>query len=390
MGSGAKPALKPGNERQPPTDRLVPITYRPPNSIIHRISDGERWESVAALYSVGVKELIWENFKTGVPAEINWYLNHYVSCDTPTPDGYNWRFTTSARQGPSPRAGIVFIPQRVAQQPPVTGGDPLKDLEEIRNTLKEIQDSIRTGQEAMHEVLCAVTAEAFARRGLTTDQSLQYLSRDELNLLLTFIECMILSSRRISPFVRGHPNASHSNPASPMGDLARLRIHPDYHYKDALAKEGIQVDKNTRGLFDPGSRSIHLPETATFGQALHEGVHSFSSAARETPVFLGVFGSFLYEGVTQLFTDMVLDDRKWKPATRHDYKKELGCARRLHADFGMAMVANAYFRRDAVPLANAITRRLNINHFELRRLSRLQDDANLRRGHVLCERLGYL
>ena len=51
----------------------------------------------------------------------------------------------------------------------------------MRKTLNEIQDSIRTGQEAMREMLCALTADAFARIGVTTDRSLQYLSRDELN-----------------------------------------------------------------------------------------------------------------------------------------------------------------------------------------------------------------
>ena len=392
MGSGIKPDLKPGNERPPSPDRLVPITYRPLNSTVHRVSDGERWESIAAQYSIGVKELIWENFKTDVPAEINWYLNHYVSCDTPTPDRYNWTFTTSARNGPGPRAGIIYIPQKVVAQQPGTDGAELlqKDLEEMRKTLTEIQEAIRTGQEAMHELLCAMTAEAFAQKGVTTDQSLQYLSGDELNLLLAFLECMILGSPRISPYLRGHPNASHSNPASPMGDMARLRIHPDYHFKDALAKDGIQVDKNTRGLYDPPTRSIHLPDNATFGQALHEAVHTFSSTRREWPVFQDVFGHFLYEGVTQLFTDMILEDRKWNPATRHDYHKELRCAKKLYADYGLAMLANAYFRRDAVPLANAITRRLRINHADLRQLSRQHTNADLRKGHVLCERLGYL
>jgi hypothetical protein len=40
---------------------------------------------------------------------VNWYLHHYVKCDTPTPDRYNWRFSTSSRNGGGFRPGIIFI-----------------------------------------------------------------------------------------------------------------------------------------------------------------------------------------------------------------------------------------------------------------------------------------
>jgi hypothetical protein len=388
MGAPSKAAaLKPGNERQPPPGQLVPITYRPPNSLAHHVSDGERWETVASRYGVPVKELIWENFKTHVPEEINWYLKNYVRCDTPTPDGYNWRFSTSAQNGGGPRAGIIFVPQKANAS---NGADQLaKDMEELQATLKEIQASIKEGQQALNELSCAIATEAFKRRGVGTNHSLRYLGPD-VGLLLHFIECLIITSRSIGPFVSGHPNASHSNPSSPIGDLATLRIHADYHFQDALANEGITVDGNTRGLFDPSTRSIHLPDTATFGQALHEGIHSFSAAKREQPVFQTVFGSFLYEGITQLFTDMVLADHTWDKATRHSYDEELRCAARFTSDFLMTPVANAYFRRQVVPLAEAVARRLRINLGELRRIILRKDNNNRRRGHVLCERLGYI
>jgi hypothetical protein len=106
------PTLKPGNEREPL--RKVPVDYRPPDSVVHYVSDGENWQSVADKYGVDVKALIKANFGTLVPEEVNWYLNHYVCCDTPTPDGYNWRFSSTARKhtSKSPRAGIVYVPPR--------------------------------------------------------------------------------------------------------------------------------------------------------------------------------------------------------------------------------------------------------------------------------------
>jgi hypothetical protein len=58
--------------------------------------------------------LIKANFSTLVPQEINWYLDHYVCCDKTTADGYNWRFSSTARKhrDKSPRAGIIYIPPR--------------------------------------------------------------------------------------------------------------------------------------------------------------------------------------------------------------------------------------------------------------------------------------
>ena len=383
--------LKPGNERPPTPDRLVPPTFQPPDSIVHLVSDNERWETLAVRYSVDVKTLIWENFHTNVPEEVNWYLHNYVGCDTPTVDGYNWTFTTSARRSPGSRAGKIFIPQKptAARQGPSAAEILKKENEELQQMLEDIKKSIREGQEALNEISCAIATDVFRRRGMHTDSSLEYLG-DDRPLLLNFIECMIIKSPHISPFVAGHPNASHSNPSSPIGDLADIGFHPDYHFTDALKNEGIDVGKETRGLFDWHHRKIHLPDDATFGQALHEGVHTFSSTGVNLPPFLAVFGKFLYEGVTQHYTDLVLTDHGWSKATRHKYQDELKCAGRFIREFGFDLVANAYFRFREPPLADAVTRRFQIQTGDLVRIVKQQRNADLFPGHVLCEKLGYL
>ena len=102
------PSLKPGYEIQPKNP--VPPLFRPPDSVEHRVSDGEDWHSVAKRYNLPVEYLIFSNFKTNVPREINWYLREYIGCDLPTGDRKNWKFSTSARSGKGPRAGVVFIP----------------------------------------------------------------------------------------------------------------------------------------------------------------------------------------------------------------------------------------------------------------------------------------
>lgn len=105
-------SLKLGNEKEPPAK--VSIDYRPKDSIAHNVVDGETWQSLADRYGVDVKYLIWINFKTLDSKEINWYLHHYVCCDTPAADRYNWKFTASAQKykTKSPRAGVIYIPPR--------------------------------------------------------------------------------------------------------------------------------------------------------------------------------------------------------------------------------------------------------------------------------------
>jgi hypothetical protein len=104
------PSLKPGNEEKPKPPKLVGPEYRPEGAFDHDVSDGESWQSLADRYKIPAKKIIEDNFKTTNPYEINWYLREYVNCKVPTPDGYNWKFSTSARQGGIPgRAGKVFI-----------------------------------------------------------------------------------------------------------------------------------------------------------------------------------------------------------------------------------------------------------------------------------------
>jgi hypothetical protein len=99
--------LKEGNEVQPPNP--VREDYRPPDGVAHLISDGENWQTLADRYKVPVMTLIESNFATTKPEYINWYLHHYVKCDTTTPDRYNWRFSTSSRHKGGLRPGTIFV-----------------------------------------------------------------------------------------------------------------------------------------------------------------------------------------------------------------------------------------------------------------------------------------
>lgn len=75
------------------------IPYRPRDKPVQ-----EDWGSVARKFGVGVKELIYFNFLTDDPDEVNWYLRHHTGCKKVSPSGNNWMFSNNANPG------IIYIP----------------------------------------------------------------------------------------------------------------------------------------------------------------------------------------------------------------------------------------------------------------------------------------
>lgn len=75
----------------------------------------EDWGSVARKFGVPVRELIFFNFMTLDPAEVNWYLSHHTGCNKPSPSGDNWMFSNSANPGiiyiPPPEDRVNFAPE---------------------------------------------------------------------------------------------------------------------------------------------------------------------------------------------------------------------------------------------------------------------------------------
>jgi len=76
----------------------------------------DTWESVADRFMVDVNELIYFNFLTTQPDEVNWYLRHYVGCNKVSPSGNNWMFSNSANPG------FIFIPP--AEHDPIDVDEP--------------------------------------------------------------------------------------------------------------------------------------------------------------------------------------------------------------------------------------------------------------------------
>jgi hypothetical protein len=63
----------------------------------------DTWETVAQQYSMDVRRLIYFNFKTNNPQQVNFYLRTYVGCNTPSPTRWNWTF-----RGAKP--GVIYLP----------------------------------------------------------------------------------------------------------------------------------------------------------------------------------------------------------------------------------------------------------------------------------------
>lgn len=133
-----------------------------------------------------------------------------------------------------------------------------------------------------------------------------------------------------------------------------------------------------RGFYHRGTDSIHLRPAANVGHALHEVIHKLAAHA-----FRGVFGGYLDEGMTQYFTDLVLQEQGLEPMKRHLYQPHLACAKKMVLVFGNRPVASAYFQGGTplVDLAKTVVRRLAIDFVELHQL---------RQNDSLCKRFDRL
>lgn len=91
----------------------IPRNYVPPHTKPYKVKDGDSWETVAAALGMKAWDLIYMNFQTRDPAEVNWYLHHYVGCHRQTHDGKNWMFSSGANPG------IIHVPPKTIVMPPL-------------------------------------------------------------------------------------------------------------------------------------------------------------------------------------------------------------------------------------------------------------------------------
>jgi hypothetical protein len=109
--------------------KLVPTTYRPAGAVIYPVTPRDSWVSLAWSFSIGAWDLIDFNFPgmkkvmlsdfQKATRNVNWYLAEYVGCNTPSPSGQNYVFTSGLTQGKGAwKAGNIFLPPAKPPTPP--------------------------------------------------------------------------------------------------------------------------------------------------------------------------------------------------------------------------------------------------------------------------------
>lgn len=106
----------------------VPVSHVPQGTR-HPVKTGDSWASVAQANGLDPWDLIDFNFPGMKQAKqldfqracrnVNWYLREYVGCQTPSPDGRNWAFSSGLTRGQGAwKGGVIYIPtQKPAPAP---------------------------------------------------------------------------------------------------------------------------------------------------------------------------------------------------------------------------------------------------------------------------------
>jgi hypothetical protein len=106
MALETKPALEVGKAFVPAGSSRYP--YR----------DGESFVTIAAKHHIEDPwDLIYFNFRTKNPREVNWYLKHYCGCTRQTADGHNYMFSSGDRRDGQP--GYIYIPTTTLEMEPL-------------------------------------------------------------------------------------------------------------------------------------------------------------------------------------------------------------------------------------------------------------------------------
>ncbi|MGH7908962.1 MAG: hypothetical protein ACRENW_03815 [Thermodesulfobacteriota bacterium] len=256
---------------------------------------------------------------------------------------------------------------------PITSGPEFQAEMEAYKKLKERFETARKEHEKRlaPPPLNLFPLEVFKRAGV---KPITIVGNTTASLIQTVLE----RSRALRPYIGQKlgrvmiPKNFIHHGSDPQFNAAYTKLHK------IVIQFGSKEEKELitkRGFYHRQTDAIHLRPYANVGDALHEAIHKFSS-----PGFRTIFGGYLDEGVTQYFTDLVLEEQGLGKMTTHSYQDQLRCANQLVGLFSHDLVAKAYFRGVGLEsLARNVAGRLNSNLTELTRLKR--DDT-------LCKRLG--
>ena len=125
-----------------------------------------------------------------------------------------------------------------------------------------------------------------------------------------------------------------------------------FGYKSPLTDQQRAEVRKAGGYYERSSDTVNLPSTGVFGSALHESVHRLSG-----PSFQNLLGHFLNEGITQFFTDIIIQDELLPSHTNHSYGPNLKSAQRLVSLVGgLDLPAQVYFQNSTAAHAEMMVK----------------------------------
>ena len=227
--------------------------------------------------------------------------------------------------------------------------EKLAAIETIKQYMQEKKAYIAAKERyifEMREQLKLQGLSAARRAGVSTESP---VSGENAALLqtMTLLQTMIEASRLLAPYVSGKRDKSLRVPAN-------FKVDDDGAFKRAKADAHIgsaESGSDVGGFYDRRHDTIHLPQSAHFGEALHEAIHKYSM-----PVIANICHN-LNEGVTQYIADAVLVEQGLPKAERVAYQDKVDCATKLIRQFGFDAVAQLYFLgHNTGGLADAVIR----------------------------------
>ena len=234
--------------------------------------------------------------------------------------------------------------------------EPVAEIEEERSRFNAAK---QTHQRRLAEYAQRDKPHVLKQQGITTDSR---VSSDTPK----WIQAALAESVLLRPYFRK------KFPARAITD-GKFTIESDEDVFNTAAKVYLgnkdNMDKAQRaaafghigGYYDRTDRSVHVRSRTKFGHAVHEAMHKVAS-----PGFFMFWGTFINEGVTQYFTDLLLKEQGLSEVTDHQYGAELACANKLVAATNWQVVAAAYFTEDAA-LREALMKRLKLDLLGLKK-----------------------
>jgi hypothetical protein len=102
-----------------PKKQQLPPNFVPPGGVPYPVKDGDTWKTVASNNGLDASKLVYFNYHTNNPDEVNWYLRRNAGCTKATPDGKNYVFSTS-----KPPKYIYLYPRNLSFNAEEVTGDP--------------------------------------------------------------------------------------------------------------------------------------------------------------------------------------------------------------------------------------------------------------------------